>query len=85
MDKIPEEVMAQAKDLARCSAQAREDGKWLHEAALPIANAILAERRRCAEVARGKYQGHGRTFKTERAMNYEHAGRTIAAAIEANA
>lgn len=35
-----------------------------------------------ANVAREKYRGHGHSMRTARAYNYEHAGKSIAAAIE---
>jgi hypothetical protein len=35
----------------------------------------------CARIAEQKYQGHGKALGTQRAANYEHAGKAIAAEI----
>lgn len=41
----------------------------------------VSDRERCARIAEQKFHGHGKTFATQRAANYEHAGKAIAAAI----
>lgn len=40
-----------------------------------------ATRERDIEVVENKFKGHGKEFKTERAINYEHAGKSIAQAL----
>lgn len=81
MSKIPEDIEKAAE------AATKGQHGWLDSALgrEAIARAILAERKRCAEVARARYRGHGAGFGTERARHYEHAARAIAKAIEAGA
>lgn len=39
------------------------------------------EREKCVKIAEEKYRGHSATLGSQRARNYEHAGKGIAAAI----
>ncbi|WP_037507200.1 hypothetical protein, partial [Rhizorhabdus wittichii] len=54
-------------------------------AAETVERAVAAERERCAKIAEDVFSGHGKQFGTQRANNYEIAGKRIAAAIRQSA